>query len=104
MTAGELPISMAMGIQRITETRLLTQPIHPSVTKVKECNCDILRFQSDQMCVMQEMKDHAITSKSDNEKRLGFKQCRLSNPVHLWAKIIQLTGRYGRGGGFIGRW
>ena len=60
MTAGELPISM--GIQRITETRLLTQPIHPSVTKVKGCNCDTLRLQSDQMYVMQEMKDDAISS------------------------------------------
>ena len=62
MTAGELPISMAMGIQRITKTRLLTQPIHPSVTKVKECNCDTLRLQSDQMYVMQDMKDDAISS------------------------------------------
>ena len=62
MTAGELPISMAMGIQRITETRLLTQPIYPSVTKVKECNCDTLRLQSDQMYVMQDMKDDAISS------------------------------------------
>ena len=62
MTAGEVPISMAMGIQRITETRLLTQLINPSVTKVKECNCDTLRLQSDQMYVMQEMKDDAISS------------------------------------------
>ena len=62
MTAGELPISMAMRIQRITKTRLLTQPIHPSVTKVKECNCDTLRLQSDQMYVMQDMKDDAISS------------------------------------------
>ena len=60
MTAGEVPISMAMGIQRITETRLLTQLIYPSVTKVKECNCDTLRLQSDQMYVMQDMKDDAI--------------------------------------------
>ena len=62
MTAGEVPISMAMGIQRITETRLLTQLIYPSVTKVKECNCDTLRLQSDQMYVMQDMKDDAISS------------------------------------------
>ena len=53
---------MAMAIQRITETRLLTQPIYPSVTKVKECNCDTLRLQSDQMYMMQEMKDDAISS------------------------------------------
>ena len=40
--------------------RLLTQLIYPSVTKVKECNCDTLRLQSDQMYVMQDMKDDAI--------------------------------------------